>query len=146
MIRNATIDDIPNILPLVHNFAKELQKDILYSKYSIKHSASLLAHLVDTGICLIDIDSDNNVNGVIGGLVSGNIWNPTIKQVDEVIYYVREEKRRSTIGFKLIKEYDKLTKEYPLSTLKLMHNSPDLTKHYNKLGYELLEKTYLRGG
>lgn len=146
MIRKATIDDIPNILPLAYNFAKELENDFLLNKYSNKHAAALLARLVTTGICLIDTDNENNVNGVIGGLVSGNLWNPEVKQLEEIIYYVNKDKRRSTIGFKLIKEYDKLTKDYTLATLKLMHNSPDLTKHYNKLGYQLLEKTYLRGG
>ena len=146
MIRDASIQDIPAILPMVQEFSKEIGNQFLIDNYSHKPTAALLASLVQSGILIVSEDADGELNGVVGGIVSGNIWNPSVKQVDEIIYYVKPEVRGSSLGWKLIKRYDDATKDYPLATLKLMHNSPDLTKHYNRLGYEALERTFMRGG
>ena len=145
MIRETRLDDIPYILPLVREFAREVGNEFLYENYRDKPAAALLASLVTKGILLV-AEKDEKIVGVIGATITGNIWNPHVKQVDEIIYYVLPDHRETRLGWMLIREYDKRTKDFPIATLKLMHNSPDLTKHYNKMGYVELERTFLRGG
>ena len=143
MIRKATIDDIPVLVKMAEKFCKEIGNDHLTSRFSQKHAATLLNTLVTSGICYV-AEKDGEVVGVTGGMVSPNIWNPSIKQVDEVIFYLRKKARGSTLGYKMIKAYAEDASEYELSTLKLMHTSPALDKAYNRLGYYEIERSFMK--
>lgn len=143
MIRQATLDDILKILPLVEKFSKEIGDEYLAKNYNKKYAAALLANCINTGVCFVS-DEDGRITGVVAGTVTGNLWNPNKKQADEQIYYVLPDRRGSSIGLRLIRKYCEAASRYDLSTLKLMKSSPELDKHYEKWGYHYLEKTFVR--
>lgn len=145
MIRSATLEDITKILPLVEAFSKEIGDDYLADNYHPKYAAALLANCINTGICFV-ADDDGDITGVVAGTVTGNMWNPARKQADEQIYYVRGDRRGTSVGLRLIRKYIEAASGYDLSTLKLMKSSPELDKHYEKWGYHYLEKTFVRYG
>ena len=149
MIREATIDDIHNILPLSSLFSKSLGVGLFEEKYSDRHAATLLASCVNNGVLLV-AERDDKIVGVAGGIISNNIWNPTVKQIDEIIYFVLPEHRNTTVAYRLIKGYGSAIQKLDVhtGTMKLMHNSPDIGKHYAKLGFNELETSYvwIKGG
>ena len=143
MIRDATVDDIPTLLPMMKEFAMSVGE--FYGNHICSRStAHLLRHCIDGGILILYCSPEPV--GIIAGVSSKSIWNPRITQIDEIAYYVKEEFRGSSAGARLLREWRRKIEELSpdMSTLKLMHNSPDISKHYNKLGYESLETTFIR--
>lgn len=145
MIRQAKIKDIIKILPLVKKFASEIGDKYLVDNYSYRGAANLIKFCVESGVCLV-AEVDGKIVGVVAGTASKNLWNPSISQLDEQVYYLIPEHRRSLLGYRMIKEYIKSAEGYQVSTLKLMKSSPDLEKHYNKLGYNYLERSFVKYG
>ena len=145
MIRQAKIKDIIKILPLVKEFAKEIGDKYLVDNYSYRGAANLIKVCIESGVCLV-AEVDGKIVGIVAGTASKNLWNPSVSQLDEQVYYLTPDHRRSLLGYRMIKEYIKYSDKYQVSTLKLMKSSPDLEKHYNKLGYKYLERTFVRYG
>ena len=145
MIRQARLDDIIQILPLVKEFANEIGDKYLVDNYSNKGASNLIKFCIESGVCLV-LEIDGNIEGIVAGTASRNLWNPRVSQLDEQVYYLSKEYRRSLHGWRMIHEYAKYAKDYDVSTLKLMKSSPDLEKHYNKLGYNYLERSFVKYG
>lgn len=145
MIRKGKVEDIPQLVKLNRMFANELPDSFIRDNFNMKTIGALYYEIIDKGVCYVYSDV-SEVHGVIAGAVSKNIWNPYIIQLDEVIFYIHPDHRRRSIGTDLLDEYTNAAKNYKLSTLKLMHNSPDMEEYYNNLGYNYLERTYVRGG
>lgn len=144
MIREAVVEDIIKIIPLVEKFASEIG-EYYEDKFNKRHTAAVIKNCIDYGVCYVN-DVDGVITGVIAGLASGNLWNPAVKQLDEQIYYVLPEHRGGTAGLRLIRAYDKAAQRFDICTLKLMYNSPDISKHYERMGYTELERTFVRHG
>ena len=141
MIRLATIDDIPQIIPLVEAFSESQN---MRGDLSIKSTANVLSMSVSDDLCYVS-EQDGKLTGVIAGLKSPNIWNTWKTQIDEIIYYVDPSYRKGSAGARLLGAYVKaIENNCYISTLKLMANSPDLKRHYAKMGYVELETTYMR--
>ena len=141
MIRLATIDDIPQIIPLVEAFSESQN---MRDDLCIKSTAKVLSMSARDALSLIS-EHSGRVTGIIAGLKSPNLWNNSKTQIDEIIYYVDPDYRNTSAGARLLKAYSELIKDKCyLSTLKLMANSPDLTRHYNKMGYVEIETTFMR--
>ncbi len=142
MVRYGEMIDVPAVLEL----AREFSKDIGTERYwSDKQGASLIARMIVDGMLLVSEEKDK-ITGVIGGLIGRSLWNPHYRTLDEQIFYVTPKYRNTRAGYLLIKEYENEASmlDVVCSTLKLMHNSPDITKFYHKLGYEKLETTYIK--
>ena len=144
MIRDATTDDIPHLLPLMESFSSQLGE--WYSEqYNPRYISRLLQTCIDSGIALT-YESSGKPQGLILGLISQSIWNPNVTQVEEVAYYVSEAHRGSLSGGKLLLEYERRVQATgaQLSSLKLLYNSPELERSYNKLGYYKTETAYAK--
>lgn len=143
MIRHATIDDIPTLLPLMREFAVSLG-DFYGDSFCSRSTSHLLRHCIDSGVLVLYCDIEPI--GLIAGVVSRCLWNAQITQLDEIAYYVSSNYRQSSAGARLLRawseEVDRLKPD--VSSMKLMSNSPDISKHYNRLGYQKLETTYIR--
>ena len=141
MIRLATIDDIPQIIPLVEAFAESQN---MRDDLSIKSTAQVLSMSISAGLGILS-EHDGKVTGVIAGLQAPNLWNTWKTQIDEIIYYVDPSYRKGTTGARLLGAYIKAIEDKCyISTLKLMANSPDLKQHYERMGYVELETTFMR--
>ena len=142
MPRNATSDDIPRLLPLVKAFADEIG---FGEDYSHKCAAQTLSDAISTGVVLVE-EKDDELVGLIVGSIARSPWNPFKLMIEELMFYVNEDYRNTRAGYMLLKTYTDRVSDMDLyaSSLKLMYNSPDLTKVYEKLGYKLLEKTFVK--
>lgn len=81
--------------------------------------------------------------GALGGIVSGNPFNPDIKTLTEVFWYVLPEHRNSRVGLMLLNEYmNKAEQVADESTLSLLSTSKVNNASYEKRGYMYTEQTF----
>ena len=142
MIREATREDVHRLLPLANEFAESLG---FGDELDLRTSAHHLSNMINNGFILV-AEKDDEIVGLIGGMVVTSPWNAHRKILEEQIYFVASTHRNSSLGARLLKQYHEKASEFDvfMSTLKLMHNSPDISKHYEKMGYSELETTYVR--
>ena len=137
MVREARLDDIVRLLPLVEEYSNEIGLNDYYDKKTTAHTLRLC---VFEGLCLCD----ENYNGIIAGSTTHSPWNSYVRVLHEHIYFVKPNARNGTLGKLLLQEYDRRSKDWELNSLKLMHNSPDIRERYKRLGYREAETTYMR--
>ena len=114
MVRNATLDDIVKLLPLVQEFSRYIG---LEQYYDNKSAARTLAECINHGICIIDDEQ----RGVIAGSTTQSPWNSHVLVLHEHIYFVKRIHRNGTLGGRLLREYDRQSKQWEVNSLKLMH-------------------------
>lgn len=124
----------------------------LVKDYSIEIGFPDQFHRLHTGhklnamdVCFIYTIADD-VAGLIGGSVYPSPWNPAITTFHEEIFYIAPSIRSKGVGRELMEAFmDEIDKRnYAMSTMKLMFNSPDIEELYKKHDYIKLETTYIR--
>lgn len=103
-------------------------------------------HFIDTGIGVIfGLKEDNELHGMLGAIKSIDAHTGDFIAV-ELFWFVSEEKRGE--GLKLIKAYEKWALEQKCKRIAIGHLQDlmpaRLEKIYNKLGYKLAEKSYVK--
>ena len=90
-------------------------------------------------------EHDGKVVGVIGGLVENGIGT-TDKLYREIIWYVNENYR--TCGVRLLKHCEAWCKENNIKHMVVCNmgnlNDSKLERFFNRCGYELFEKQYIK--
>jgi len=149
-IRQANKFDLPYFINLIHriNESDELG-DIVCGQLNDTHLNTIFATiLAGAGICYI-AESDERV-GIIMGIISPNLWAPQYLFMHQILYYVEEEYRKTRAGYLLFKEFDKKCKD--LVEQKRIHHitlsAPKtlLEMDFDRFGYELSEKTWVKKG
>lgn len=95
-------------------------------------------HLVYVGL------KDGAPAGFIAGFVTPHHFNPDIRQLAELLWWVPEQYRNSGVGMKLFEafmEYGKANCDWITFTLE--HNSPINDTFLVKRGFAMTEKAYL---
>jgi hypothetical protein len=86
--------------------------------------------------------------GLIMGIVSPIVWCNKTYGLHELAWYVKPEYRKSTVGYRLFKEfvnYGNQLKDEGRITFFVMgklHNSPNL--NYEKYGFKKMEETWIK--
>jgi RimJ/RimL family protein N-acetyltransferase len=86
---------------------------------------------------------------MIIGYIDQNVWDPEIKVLKELVYWVEPEHRNTTAGYRLLKAYNDKAKELvnenriQLYTMTKMVNSPDLD--FSRFGYTKTEEIWVAG-
>lgn len=89
---------------------------------------------------------DNKYTGAIGGLLLPNIFNPDLKALSEVFWYVLPEYRNTRSGLLLLDAFDKCGQEKADETsMCLLMGSPIATKSLEKRGFEMKEIAFRKG-
>ena len=116
---------------------------------NIEYIKKLLSYVfAGRGIVLLAMKDDKAI-GMIIGFVDQSIWDPEVCVLKELAYWVDEEHRGSTAGYRLIKKYNDIANSWILNgriktaTISKMVNSPDLD--YSKFGYKKCEETWSLG-
>lgn len=87
---------------------------------------------------------DNTRAGFIAGLVTPHHFNPDIKQLSEILWWVPEEFRSCGVGAKLFKEFVEFGRENcDWITFTMEANTPIDDSILTKTGFRLTEKAYL---
>lgn len=152
IIREATILDIDGIVECAERFfdyAKQPFKNMPFDRQSfvnmmeehIQSENSVVILLVDSGV--------NNAN-VVGGICGfANEWgfNNNIKFGIEVFYWV-DEKFRGIQSIKMLKMYEDEMKRLGVQQNIMIsvntHLADKVGALYNRMGYELMEKMYVK--
>jgi RimJ/RimL family protein N-acetyltransferase len=98
------------------------------------------------GVILIAEDAEPQ--GMIIALNTFNLWNPKVKELNELAYWVEPKYRGTTIGYRLLKSYidyaelKKAQGDIRNYTISKMFNSPDLK--YHKFGFNKLEEKWIK--
>lgn len=147
MIRQATRHDIPALVWMMKEYAKEAPVPVL--AHLDNHDADYVGQLIfqllnGRGFILIDDD----YRGMIAAIVVNNIWCPKILELKELAWWVMPEHRGKSLGGRLWVKFDELAqnmlKEKRVSFVctTVMANSPLID--YTKRGYKPLEATFFR--
>lgn len=111
---------------------------------------TVLTHIfAGRGVALLS-SRDDVVTGMLIGFIDQSIWEPNIRVLKEMAYWVKPEYRGSSAGYRLINKYVELAEDMIASgkiqscTISKMINSPDLD--YGKFGFKKVEETWAIGG
>lgn len=143
MIRDAMFKDIPYIADIA-------AKDMCALMGSPElHNGDYLADvfipnlLLNGHICLVSENNDT-IDGVIGGIVGGHVYNPNVRLGTELIWWVREDKRGTSVGYRLLKAFEEAAKHLGCSAV-VMTLMPSSGVTLEKLGYTQKESAYHKG-
>jgi hypothetical protein len=84
--------------------------------------------------------------GAIGGLLHDNLFNPKIKVLTEIFWYVLPEYRKSRAGILLLNAFDKRASEIAdEATLSTLPSSVVNNKSLSKRGFNMSEFAFRKG-
>jgi N-acetylglutamate synthase-like GNAT family acetyltransferase len=147
-VRVANKFDLPIVLDMLRNFRNHTPIDIMRECNNEEYINKLFHHVIlGGGVALIA--EDKGVAGMIIGVKDQNVWDPEIKVLRELVYWVEPEYRGTTAGYKLLLKYNKLaqelvdTQKINMYTMTKMVNSPDLD--FTRFGYKKTEEVWVAG-
>jgi len=147
MIRQATRYDIPVLVWMMREYAKEAPVGVLANPehHDADHVGKLIFQILNgRGFILIDDEH----RGMIAAIITNNIWCPKVLELKELAWWVMPEHRGKSLGGRLWIKFDELaqnmlnSKRVDVVCTTVMANSPLID--YTKRGYRPLEATFFR--
>jgi|TARA_R110002073_G_scaffold181670_1_gene340029 N-acetylglutamate synthase-like GNAT family acetyltransferase len=149
-IRHATIQDFDRIMEMMIDFANSSPYNAHHNpQYNDTYVRRLLCQFMTSGCILLAEEKENTIGMLIAG-IAPDPWLPEVKTLREVAWWVDEEYRLTTAGYKLLLKYielgNKLQDEELICgfTLTNMEQSPDF--NLEKRGWRPIEKNYIYEG
>lgn len=147
-IRLANKFDLPHIINMLKHFRDHSPVDEIKKCDNEMYISTLYNHiLAGRGIAYV-AEHDQPI-GMIIGFIDQNIWDPEIKVLKELVYWVEVEYRNTSAGYRLLKAYNDHAKtlvdsdRIQLYTMTKMVNSPDLD--FSRFGYKKTEEIWVAG-
>lgn len=147
-IRSANKFDLPHIIEMLKHFREQTPIELMRDCDNAEYINKLYHHIILGGGIALIAETDK-VIGMIIGVKDQNIWDPNMRILRELVYWVEPEHRNTTAGYRLLKEYNKQAQELvdegkiKLFTMTKMVNSPDLD--FSKFGYTKTEEVWVAG-
>jgi hypothetical protein len=109
-----------------------------------QYIVSAFTTLMKDHLVLIAESDEHGQMGFIAGLVSPHFFNPNIKSLNELFWWVDEKHRHSRAGLMLLNAYTEWgRKNAQWITMTLEHDSPVADRTLLKRGYLLKERNFL---
>lgn len=145
IIRPATIDDNPAIMPMARLFYDTLPyKDIGFCERTICNWTDLMR---ERGVILV-AESDGTLVGMAGGLFSPFIFNDAYRIGAELMWWVSPEHRRNGVGRQLLAALEQFAYAHGCirwSMIAVMDGSQErIGALYEQAGYQAAEITYTK--
>lgn len=148
MIREATIDDLKGLVYLLEGF----HKSAFPVEPSFNHVDlynTLLDMVNGDGGILLLAEKEDQLIGVIGGLVFPWYFNKSELVGQELFWYMHPEHRKGTTGIKLLQALEKKAKEkgcrsFIMASEYTMNNHDYMETMYHRMGYSNHESYYIR--
>jgi hypothetical protein len=147
-IRPANKFDLPYIINMLRHFRDNSPVDKI-KECNNEVYISTLFHSILVGRGIAYVAEYDQPFGMIIGYIDQNIWDPEIKVLKELVYWVEPNHRQTTAGYRLLKAYNDRAKELisenriQLYTMTKMVNSPDLD--FSRFGYTKTEEVWVAG-
>jgi len=148
-IRHANKFDFPAIAAMLRRFKLNCPTDISINFDNETHVATVYAHIMaGRGLALV-AERDGKLTGMLIGMIDSLIWDPDTRVLREIAYWVDEEYRGSTAGYRLLAQYvkegDEMVENGRINAYSMvkMTNSPDLK--FEKFGFKKTEEVWVAG-
>ena len=148
VIREANKFDLPYIIKMLKHFRDHAPVDKIKECNNETYINTLYHSIIQGRGVAIVAESDQPM-GMIIGFIDQNIWDPDIRVLKELVYWVEPEYRNTTAGYRLIKAYNQAAESLReqgrihLYTMTKMVNSPDLD--FSRFGYKKTEEVWVAG-
>lgn len=149
MIRLANRFDTEDIIDMFLDFAKtSAYSNLVPEDPDLDHISNMIRACAHAGFVLVGEVNDEPV-GFLIAIRQPSMWDPRLMNLQETIWYVKPEYRKTSIGGKLFLEYSRRAEEMLASgeithyTTTRMSTTPDLD--LEKRGWQLKEKMYMKG-
>lgn len=148
-VRLANKFDFPIVADMLRNFRNHTPIELMRECDNEEYINQLFHHIILGGGIALIAEKDNSIAGMIIGVKDQSIWDPNVKVLRELVYWVEPEYRGTSAGYKLLLQYNKLAKELVdekkinMYTMTKMVNSPDLD--FTKFGYKKTEEVWVAG-
>lgn len=141
-VREATQEDVEWLVTIAAKrmLVEEVKKPHYYN-------ASNIEKLVVLGIehkTLWVVTKDGELVGALGALSLPNVYNPTIKTLVELFWWVAPTHRDGRAGLLLLNMFIDCAAKYDTSTLSLLFSSNVLQNSLEKRGYILSELGFVK--
>jgi hypothetical protein len=149
MIKQAhTLMDARHIIKMIQRFLTETSySQGLEASKDVEHLGRLAFTFINNGHVWLAFDGEEAV-GILVSIMEPNIWNPRHKQMRELIWYVVPEKRNSTVGGRLFKQYclkgDELKSQGKITAYFTSMMSSTQPCDLERRGFRLTEQTYIK--
>lgn len=142
-VRQAKIQDRDEFVRLANLFLAESSYPIKMNLMKLMTSF-LRAIELDEIVLFVAEDNDKLV-GMLVGVVNESLFSND-KIASELAWFVEKEYRGTSVALRLLVEFEKWAKLQGCSFIAMidLHRVNNLENMYNKLGYELAEKTYMK--
>jgi len=149
MIKQAkTIADFQQVITLLKDFLSETAYSSSYDlSVSDQHLGKMAAAMSKSGYIWLAYNEQQPV-GLLIAVRESNMWAPALTQLREIVWYVRPEHRKTSLGGRLFLEYcrcgDELIEQKKIQgyfTTK-MTSTDDID--LERRGFRLTERTYLK--
>ena len=148
-IRQAHIDDVP-VLAMMGEKFYQYSAFKNYVPYDVESAASKLAQLLLSGFLYV---AEHDEDGIIAGLAGTmtTMWcNNSLPVASELAWWVEEKHRKSPVGIRLYKAFEKWAYERGvytviMSDLIIDDNAP-AEKLFKKLGFSVVERGHIKRG
>ena len=149
-VRAATKFDLPDIFRMLRSFRNQTPIDDMKSCDNEPYINKLFTCiLAGGGVVIVAAKEEEQIVGMIAGVIDSNIWEPELKVLRELVFWVDESSRGSSAGARLIKAYGEAAQQLidkeriKFYTMTKMINSPDL--NFSRYGYRKSEEVWVAG-
>ena len=146
-IRKATVFDAANIAELGTKFFEfsEFKNFVTYDKVSAEEN---ILKVLTQGCIFIAETDDNEIVGLIIGLLTPFWFNSAVKAATELAWFIDEKHRKGTVALRLYKEFEKWGHDngatvFVMSDLVVDGETPAGTL-FNKLGFTTVERAHIK--
>lgn len=142
-LRQATIEDLPQILDELKEFAKFYKSKISLFKDQ-ETSEKIITSFIKEHLFIVAHNGNGDFCGFISGMVLPHIYNPDIVTLVESFWWVKPEHRGTKAGALLLNAFIDFGKEHVdwiIATIE--DDSPVNEDVFLKRGFRLKEKSYL---
>jgi hypothetical protein len=149
MIKQAhTLMDARHVIKMMQQFLNETSyNQAAEASKDVEHLGRLAFTFINSGYVWLAFDGEEPV-GLLAAIMEPNMWNPKIRQMRELIWYVVPEKRTSTIGGRLFKQYclkgEELKSQGKINVYFTSMMSSTQSCDLESRGFRCTEKTYIK--
>jgi hypothetical protein len=133
---------------LLQDFLKETSyKQSLEASQDIEHLGKLVFTVMNNGYIWISY-LDKEPVGLLMAIKDKNIWSPQTIELRELVWFVKPEHRKTTIGGRLFKTFcdmgDKLLKDCKIDVYFTTRMTTTDDYNLQRRGFRLVEQTYIK--
>jgi GNAT superfamily N-acetyltransferase len=144
MIRQANKFDLPKIIEMLWNYHDSGNIQNLQIEDDKTATKIISIIIAGGGIALVS-ERDNELTGMLLALCVPYLWDSNKLVMSEIAFWVEEEYRGGTIGYRLLKEYVKMCdemKDKGRIDYYTMSQMEGQELNYSKFGFKPIETTW----